>query len=328
MDGCDERTASGDDGQIRSRARSPFAYSTDPELIGPDPCPLFNYEQIMRLTEFSSSRIQWHKHDKFPAQNGTRFHRTNRPETCHTRYDPNGNQIQITKPEGNIVEYDYDEPNIRIAQRVGYTTTEPAIAAVTIFIFDNNGNSLAVIGPAERGTADNSLTATIADAFGGTTSLVHTGDWHLMNTYDGFDRVTQAADAVGQYTATLYDPGSRSVETNRYGTLGGPAPADRTGTTNQLLSTQITRYDEAGREYEKQNDVFIASTLLLPSDRSVAHTGGGLASNSTANNHDQTVTLTAGGQSYVLTRTVYDRADSLRGFRPANRTRRGFSGSG
>ena len=41
----------------------------------------------MRLTEFSSSRTQWHKHNKFPAQNGTRFHRTNQPETCHTRYD-------------------------------------------------------------------------------------------------------------------------------------------------------------------------------------------------------------------------------------------------
>ena len=41
----------------------------------------------MRLTESSSSRTQWHKHNKFPAQNGTRFHRTNQPETCHTRYD-------------------------------------------------------------------------------------------------------------------------------------------------------------------------------------------------------------------------------------------------
>jgi hypothetical protein len=41
----------------------------------------------MRLTDFSSSRTQWHKHNKFPAQNGTRFHRTNQPETRHTRYD-------------------------------------------------------------------------------------------------------------------------------------------------------------------------------------------------------------------------------------------------
>ncbi len=47
----------------------------------------------MRLTESSSSRTQWHKHNKFPAQNGTRFHRTNQPETCHTRYDAFGNAI-------------------------------------------------------------------------------------------------------------------------------------------------------------------------------------------------------------------------------------------
>ncbi|MHB1769101.1 MAG: hypothetical protein ACYCUV_14785, partial [Phycisphaerae bacterium] len=47
----------------------------------------------MRLTEFSLSRTQWHKHNKFPAQNGTRFHRINQPETCHTRYDGNGNVL-------------------------------------------------------------------------------------------------------------------------------------------------------------------------------------------------------------------------------------------
>ena len=40
----------------------------------------------MRLTEFSSSRTQWHKHNQFLAQNETRFHRINQPEKCHTRY--------------------------------------------------------------------------------------------------------------------------------------------------------------------------------------------------------------------------------------------------
>ena len=54
----------------------------------------------------------------------------------------------------------------------------------------------------------------------------------------------------------------------------------------------------------------------LPSGRAVTHTGGGLAANSTANNHTGTVTLTAGGVSYVLTRTVFDRAE------PDDRNRR------
>ena len=89
----------------------------------------------------------------------------------------------------------------------------------------------------------------------------------------------------------------------------GATPTDRTGSANQLLSTQIARFDEGGRKYEDQADVLIANTVTLPSGRTVTHTGGSLASNSTANDHNQTVTLTAGGTSYVLTRTVYDRAD-------------------
>ena len=36
-------------------------YSAGPELIGPDPYPQFNYEQIMRLAKVSSSGTQWHK---------------------------------------------------------------------------------------------------------------------------------------------------------------------------------------------------------------------------------------------------------------------------
>ena len=35
-------------------------------------------------------------------------------------FDPNQNIIQITKPNGNLIQYDYDERNFRIAQRIGY----------------------------------------------------------------------------------------------------------------------------------------------------------------------------------------------------------------
>ena len=45
-------------------------------------------------------------------------------------------------------------------------------------------HALAAIGPADRGTVNNSLTATIADAFSDGTSLVHTGDWVLIDTGD------------------------------------------------------------------------------------------------------------------------------------------------
>jgi len=48
------------------------------------------------------------------------------------QYDPNQNLIQTTKPEGNIVEFDYDERNLRIATRVGRdaTTGEPGASLV------------------------------------------------------------------------------------------------------------------------------------------------------------------------------------------------------
>ena len=69
------------------------------------------------------------------------------------QYDPNQNLIQITKPEGNIVEYDYDERNLRIATRVGRdcSLTPPEPGAVTVTAYDANGNVLQVIGPADRG---------------------------------------------------------------------------------------------------------------------------------------------------------------------------------
>ncbi len=70
----------------------------------------------MRLTEFSSSRTQWHKHNKFPAQNGTRFHRTNQPETCHTRYDGHNSVRFPTNAAGTVTDnYTFDAFGIKIA---------------------------------------------------------------------------------------------------------------------------------------------------------------------------------------------------------------------
>ncbi len=228
------------------------------------------------------------------------------PSSLKTQYsyDPNGNLIQVTKPMGNTIQYDYDERNLKIAQRVGYDAASPSTAAITIMYYDNNGKLGSVIGPAQRGTINNSLTATIQDAFYSGTSLVHSGDWVVQNVYDGFDRVTQAIDAVGGTVNNTYDPGDRAIQTQSQGTIGGTTPTDRTGTSNQTLSNAIMRFDESGRMYEQQNDVFLSTGVSLPSGRSVTHTGGGLATNSTANDHTGTVTLTSAGISYVLGRTV------------------------
>ncbi len=223
-------------------------------------------------------------------------------------YDPNQNLIQTTKPQGNIVEYDYDERNLRIAVRVGrdMSLTPPEPGAVTVTAFDANGNLLQVIGPATRGGTTG--TVMIEDAFRSGVTLTHTGDLALNNMYDGFNRVIQAIDALGNYVDTgagytsdpFLDPDGRIIRSDNHGTLGD-------GTTGiHLLASAKMRFDEAGRQYELEREVFFAKTSL-PSGRSVTHYGGGLVSNSTANNHTGPTVITTSGQiSYVLTRTIFD----------------------
>ncbi len=163
-------------------------------------------------------------------------------------YDPNQNLIQTTKPQGNIVEYDYDERNLRIAVRVGrdMSLTPPEPGAVTVTAFDANGNVLQVIGPATRGGTTG--TVMIEDAFRSGVTLTHTGNLALNNVYDGFNRVIQAIDALGNYVDTgagytsdpFLDPDGRIIRSDNYGTLGD-------GTTGiHLLASAKMRFDEAG----------------------------------------------------------------------------------
>jgi len=225
------------------------------------------------------------------------------------RYDANQNLTQITKPEGNTVEYDYDERNLKIAERVGHDASHPG--AVTAYVYDGNGNLLDIIGPVDHnagnGSASTAKTIYIADAFGSGSMLTQKGDWVLENTYDGFDRVVATKDAAGNVGTLTYDPTSTLIGKQTSGPIGGTTPINRSGSGNVSLANSITRFDEALRPYEQQDDVFLPSGATLPSGRAVTQTGGGLAANSTANDHTGTVTLTTGGSTYVLTRTVYDR---------------------
>jgi len=241
------------------------------------------------------------------------------PSSLITSYafDANENVIQITKPNGNTIQYDYDERNLRIAIRTGYAPNlnPPVAGAVVVSVFDANGNLLDVIGPAQRGTSNNSLSVTIANAFNSGNSLTQTGDWLLANTLDGFDRAIAATDAVGGGTNNTFDPTGQNIQRQMLGSPNGPTPTDRTGSGNVPLELAQTRYDEGGRPYESQRSVFLNTGLSggvptnnIPSGRAVTHTGGGLAANSTTNSNTATVTLTTGGQSYTLTRTVFDRA--------------------
>jgi len=232
-------------------------------------------------------------------------------------YDPNGNLVKITKPGGNTVEHDYDERNLRIATRTGYDAALDEPGSVTVIIYDANGNLIDQVGAVDRlgGGGPTSLTVVIEDAFRSGAPMTHVGTWEIENVYDGFDRVIQSIDAAGNVSEQICDPDGRTVETMQSGPAGGASPTDRLGTSNVPLASGQSRYDEAGRQYESQQDVFLntgvsggSPTHALASGRAVTHTGGGLEANATTNGHTAVATLTDGDQSYVLNRSVYDRA--------------------
>ena len=266
------------------------------------------------------------------------------PDSLVTRYeyDANGNLIKTTKPEGNTVRYDYDERDLRIAELIAgeilpgpcpspspspspepspSPSPEPELCgelvggALTISSYDRNGNPVNTISPADRDPLDDcSLSATIRDAFGTGMTIRHTGDWLSETEFDGFDRAVKATDAVGNVAESTYDPDARVIESTQKGPAGGPSPTDRTG-TDLTLARSESRYDEAGQEYESQQDVFLntggtdaAPVHTLDSGRTVTHAGGGLAANSEYNDHLSDAVLTAGQSSYVLSRTVFDRS--------------------
>ena len=233
------------------------------------------------------------------------------PNLLTTRnYDSNQNLTRITKPNGNIVEYDYDERNLRIAIRDGFDPAKNFPGAVTIFINDPNGIMVGTVGPMQRGTAANSLTVTIADAFNSGANLTQTGDYIAENGIDGFDRTKTVTNAVGGVTTNTFDPVGNGIAAVVEGTAGGATPTDRLGGANVVLQSGAGNFDEASRQYEIITNVLL-NTLLgnaVPSGRTITHTGGGLETNSPTNGHTAVANLTAGETSYTLQRTVFDRA--------------------
>ena len=129
-------------------------------------------------------------------------------------YDNNENMIQVTKPEGNVIQYVYDERDM-IHQvirdpNVGQPAPAPIVATTTL-TYDGNGNVTQVANP-----------------------LNHSGTL----TYDLFDRLTQATDTFGNKSIRSYDFNSNvtSVEAQ-----------DSASVT--FARTEAV-YDELNRSYE------------------------------------------------------------------------------
>lgn len=202
-------------------------------------------------------------------------------------YDPNQNPIRVRQPEGNLIEFDYDERDLMIAQRVGREDGNGpllgASPAVTALVYDANGNATRVIGPENRAGGSGGSTianARIGDAFGGGDSSL-TGD-AVTAEYDGFDRPIRQADPLGNTAELLLDPGGRVMKVSQF----GPATID--GPLNTKLAAAETLHDEAGRAYEQKIEV------SFPGSVGATQIGGG---------------LTDGSADTVMSRTIYDRAD-------------------
>lgn len=140
-------------------------------------------------------------------------------------HDPNQNLIKIVKPELNVVEHDYDERDLRIATRVGYDASISQPGAVTVMVYDGNGNVLGTISPVVRGnmmqiivpsspptggnftlTFNGVTTASIAGVTGGTpASAVQSALYNLSNINNGVgtSNVQVTGAAGGPYTVTF-----------------------------------------------------------------------------------------------------------------------------
>ena len=152
---------------------------------------------------------------------------------------------------------------------------------------------------------------TIEDAFRSGAALTQTGDLLVDNTIDGFDRVKKATDPLGNYVDTgdgftganpFLDPDGRVIRSANFGTIGDG------GSTVVELARKFMRFDEGGRGYETQRDVFVASGVTLPSGRTITHDDTScLQANSTTPRTTGPIQIyPMRRRSYVLTRNIFD----------------------
>ena len=143
-------------------------------------------------------------------------------------YDPNGNLVETTDPDGFTGYTYYDGLNRPVA-------TENALGQVSTIEYDENGNTIATVTPLGfRSTMEyneNNELIRAADPLGNTTQQVH----------DERGRVIETIDAKGHPTFTTYTQFNEVATTSTTVTL-----AD---SSQQTLTTQNV-YDSLGTLYE------------------------------------------------------------------------------
>lgn len=173
-------------------------------------------------------------------------------------YDPVGNRVTLTEPDGNTTTYQYDADNRRVRET-------NAAGDVTLIAYDGVDNVIGTTAPNGNVTtnaydADNRLTQ-VTDSAGAAGShgydpagnrIRHT-DGNGNTTaygYDALNRVTAITDALGHTATTQYDAvGNPTATTDRNGnvtTRAYDAINRRISTTDALNHTTQSQYDAVG----------------------------------------------------------------------------------
>jgi RHS repeat-associated protein len=149
--------------------------------------------------------------------------------TIEYRYDPLENLVSVTDPEGNRVEYSYDECNLLRETTWAAGAPEPI---TNTYEYDSNGNLVQ--------TAD--------------------GEGHLTDyVYDGFDRRVGSVDALGNVRVWEYDENSNVVVAIlRDGQDGRNPGRVFTATAPVTLTHSLSYFDERNRLYRREQGFFTA----------------------------------------------------------------------
>ncbi|NNF61514.1 MAG: hypothetical protein HKN06_09335 [Gammaproteobacteria bacterium] len=154
------------------------------------------------------------------------------------RYDANENLVSVTQPEGNETRSVYDERDLLFTATRGFGSPD---TSTTQRDYDLNGNPERFIDAADNdGDSDPEQTIT---------------------AYDGFDRVIQVTDALGNFIQTSYDPASNAVQQQVFG-----HPPDSPGSAPTPLRDTRTAHDELNRVFQTDQALFLAAgyTTLNP----------------------------------------------------------------
>lgn len=146
------------------------------------------------------------------------------------RYDQNENLTLVTKPAGNKIEIVYDERDLPFTSTRGLGTDE---ASTSRFDYDRNGNPFRL-----EDAEDNDQ-----DGFRES----------RLFSYDGFDRVIQVLDALGNRAVAHHDPASNVTRRQVFG-----HPAGQPGAAAVLLSDVSYASDELNRVFREDATLFLA----------------------------------------------------------------------